>query len=1196
MNNIKSILFVIFFVFSTVLIINNVDAANVCCEKTKDNRYCEYVDQSQCAAGSKVASANCESTSFCKLGCGIDLNDGRCYKNTPYALAISREQTFGNDPNCDLPQCKLGCCILGSQSSLATEARCKKEVANYPELQIIFKADVTDEATCLNLARAQDKGCCKVSRDNCKYITRNECNLATATNETGTGFFKDTYCSDTKLGCDCVSPKKEENKGCLDNEDDVYYFDSCGNPEGVAENCDYTKGTLCGKDDNDGKYKCLPLDCDVTEDFNSVDEWNPSNIKNGESWCESDSGTLGDGTKDQRVGFGRDVPGSRYYNRLCINNKIFTEPCKDLRQERCISTVPGEGLDINGVEYHESKCRTNRYQDCNSCNDNTRYLSEDEMRNCCNNPNIRDCYWQEGNKKCVPFVPPGSKFWAGEGADRCTIANSECEVVIYVSGLRKLVDKVGIGGDVTSFVRSALTLRGSGSEVKIVSGENCLSKDYIIGKNNLCRAQGDCGADFNIVDVDKGTTEGFSSTSNFSGDIQNLLDTINKEPPPKIAKIDLTNWAGSGIPSGGGQVSWFSRWGGPTLIFSTRTLTQAIFGGVWGAGAWQGIKGSLWSGITGKGVAETATVEIGKLFYQEVYREALVNELTKKVTDKALKEAAINTLKDFSTKQLEEDVKNAFGEKVLEEAGKKATSKTLYTIVSGVNIYLTVNTIASLTDTLLSDTVSTKVITTCNSWVAPTGSDDCNKCNPDDPSYIFKGKTGRKCTEYLCKSLGQSCALINQGTGNETCVSQNPNDVNAPILTKWEDVIDKKFKPLEDLNYGYRYKNKIPAFTRFPMAIKTDEPAQCKVSFNLGKEYKDMEVNYFGSPLYSYNHLMLITFPTQEKIAAEGKIQVTSGGDYKLYVRCQDSLGNDNKRDYIIQFTIDEGPDLTPPSIEGTSITNGAFFKNKAQETDLTIFVNERAECKWSNLDTEYNNMENSFTCKNTLNTLSLYECTTKLKPLIDDIENKFYFRCKDKPGVREEDRNVMEQSYAFSLRGSVPLEIRSIEPKGDLFTNNITLRVETAAGAYKDGTSVCGYSDKKSFDSMVQFLNTNSSIHTQQLLLSPGSYNYYVMCVDAGGNIAEANTSIKISVDTEPPRILRIYEDTTYTPSHLKLILNEASNCEYSFSDFNFGSGNKMPEDGSKEHDALFRQNSKYFIRCVDLYGNRMPLTVVYT
>ena len=241
--------------------------------------------------------------------------------------------------------------------------------------------------------------------------------------------------------------------------------------------------------------------------------------------------------------------------------------------------------------------------------------------------------------------------------------------------------------------------------------------------------------------------------------------------------------------------------------------------------------------------------------------------------------------------------------------------------------------------------------------------------------------------------------------------------------------------------------------------------------------------------------------------------------------------------------------------------------------------------------------MENSFTCKNTLNTLSLYECTTKLKPLIDDIENKFYFRCKDKPGVREEDRNVMEQSYKFSLIGTVPLEIKSIEPKGDLFTNNITLRVETGAGAYEDGTATCGYSDKdKNFDSMIQFLNTNSSIHTQQLLLSPGSYNYYVMCVDAGGNIAEANTSIKISVDTEPPRILRIYEDTTYTPSHLKLILNEASNCEYSFSDFNFGSGNKMPEDGSKEHDALFRQNSKYFIRCVDLYGNRMPLTVVYT
>ncbi|MEW6063464.1 MAG: hypothetical protein AB1571_03810 [Nanoarchaeota archaeon] len=1195
---------ILIFISLSILVFTAKDtnAASVCCEKTVDNLYCQYADESQCAANSKRAAANCEFTSFCKLGCGFNLDDGKCYKNRPYALADANKESFGNDPSCNLPQCDVGCCILGTEASLATQTACKAAAKNYPDLEPIFKPDVKDELTCLNTARSQDKGACKISNDECKYTTRAECNLPTATDFKGTGFFNGIYCSNSELGTICTPSNPElggegKRKGCLGNEEDVYYFDSCGNPEGVAKDCDYTQGTICGEDK--GEYKCLPLDCSIPEnDFKPVNRWRPDGkIKNGESWCESDSGILGGGEDKSdiknRVSFGRDIPGSRYYNRLCVNNKIFTEPCKDFRQERCVS---GKVEVADGTKYHEAACRPNRYQDCNSCNDQTKYLNEEDRVNCCTNTDVRDCSWQEGNKKCVSNIPPGSKFWAGEGSDKCAVANSECEVVWRIGGLRNFIGKLTKDTNLAGFLSEAISA-GAAEYPKIISGADCLKHSYIVGMNNFCRAQGDCGADFNIVG--KSNLEGFSSTDK----IEEFMERFKYKAPEGLNEEDLTNWLGSGIPGGSDQVMFWERGGLILTVYGGRALFNAIggiwLGQVWKAGAWAGVKSTMSAAVLGYGRTDLAKLGMNyvtdEMLKENLLKKAIVKEaLFKETKPELITKIGGKPVKDVTIKEL----KDAIGEEGVKEVASKLGSNLLTNIIYAANLYMTIASFASIADMVFSEKYTTKIQTTCNPWVAPVGSEDCSKCNPDDKNYVFEDSTGRKCTEYICKSLGQSCALINQGTGNETCVSQNPNDVNAPVISDWKDALGD-YKAITLLNYGYRYDTQIPAFTKFPIAIKTDEPSQCKISFNHSVKYDEMQPYYFGGPLYEYNHYMILDFPTQEKLTAEGKIEVSSGGSYKLYVRCQDSLGNANERDYVIQFEIEKGPDLTPPSIEGTSIISGSYFTNKANEQSLTIYINEPADCKWSNLDKEYDSMENEFAVvadKNP-NSLLLYERSTVLKPLIDDIENKFYFRCKDQPGSPEEKRNVMEKSYEFSLKGTVPLEIRSIEPSGDIFTNNVTLKVETYGGAYKDGTARCGYNDKSSdYNGMIEFAETNESIHRQTLLLDPGSYIYYIYCVDGGGNIAVNQTQFKIAVDMEAPKIIRIYEDTSYTPSHLKIVLNEASICEYAFGDFEFGKGNKMPEDNSKEHDALFNDNSKYYIRCKDLYNNYMPLTIVYT
>src|SRR3989339_828829 len=83
---------------------------------------------------------------------------------------------------------------------------------------------------------------------------------------------------------------------------------------------------------------------------------------------------------------------------------------------------------------------------------------------------------------------------------------------------------------------------------------------------------------------------------------------------------------------------------------------------------------------------------------------------------------------------------------------------------------------------------SEKIVTfECKNWDAPTGGDDCEKCNAQDG--------GIPCSEYQCRSLGQSCQLLNDGEVNGSelselkCVWVNRNDVEYPIITPWEGAL-----------------------------------------------------------------------------------------------------------------------------------------------------------------------------------------------------------------------------------------------------------------------------------------------------------------------------------------------------------------------------------------------------------------------
>tara|TARA_Y100000310_G_scaffold290392_1_gene317534 strand:- start:1787 stop:5794 length:4008 start_codon:yes stop_codon:yes gene_type:complete len=462
----------------------------------------------------------------------------------------------------------------------------------------------------------------------------------------------------------------------------------------------------------------------------------------------------------------------------------------------------------------------------------------------------------------------------------------------------------------------------------------------------------------------------------------------------------------------------------------------------------------------------------------------------------------------------------------------------------------------------------------CNLWQPPTGGDNCELCNDID----------RPCSEYKCRSLGASCDLVNEGTSNETCVSLHVNDVNSPIVSPLEDVFTDGYTittGTDEGNSGFEINELIPAFTNVQVGISTDEPAQCKYSSDPSTEFDDMQ-SYFGSEVYLYNHSLM--FSLGEEATDEDIIALTDG-IYTIYVRCADANGNPNERDYYIRYQVDDSPDLTPPSIEFTTIASGSYMPYELEETDFAIYTNEPADCRWASNDSSYQFMDNEMTCassstEQTSAYFGTYECSTRLSGLSDSELNYYYFRCSDQTG------NVNEESYEFLLKSTeAPLEIVSISPEGELSGTDLALEIETKNGCC-DGDATCKfYNEDVAYSNMIEFAESNATEHSQVLTLTEGDFSYYVTCQDVAGNEASNSTEFNVIVDLAGPSVEYVYVSVVYGTVNIEM--DEESSCEWAGEEFVYGEGTTMTGDGTTEHEASL-ETSYYYIICEDVDGNQ--------
>jgi hypothetical protein len=440
----------------------SVDAQGIpraCCEKTKSGSTCQNVyDINECQSNFKKSPTGCENTDYCELGCCISSSTGICNENTPKISCPDAE--FVKSKNCEIPNnaCRKGCCILGSGAKFTTENNCKVE-SGFIGIPVNFSKEIKSEIKCIFSIKKSNIGACILNSEsrNCMYTTLEECNTRLRiSDKVNDNFFEGQFCSSVNSSC-----TKKHHQGCVDEKDDVYWIDSCGNPETIAKDCDFFHGTYCGKNNED--YICKDISCDT----------DTGNRKNGESWCKYD-GTIGGG---------KDPVGSRHIRHICIMGEEKIEPCSDYRNEICVQK---DTKTTEGDDFSQASCKVNNWRMCYSYNS----IEDDSITKKCNEN--ADCYLKDVDiadgfkfKVCLPNYPPGLNFETPTAEQVESGAKTKTESICSIA-TRTCTE---------TWKWCLLT------GWKCVANCDCHEQEFTTKMNEFCASLGDCGAWVNYEGV-----------------------------------------------------------------------------------------------------------------------------------------------------------------------------------------------------------------------------------------------------------------------------------------------------------------------------------------------------------------------------------------------------------------------------------------------------------------------------------------------------------------------------------------------------------------------------------------------------------------------------------------------------------------------------------------------------------------------
>lgn len=1169
--------------------VDAIELGQVCCEETVDGHTCEEVVPEACSSAFRSVPTSCESTEFCKLGCCISPTNGICNGGTSRRDCELSGGDYVQDPDCNVQECMKGCCTIGSETDWVTEANCIWEGNLQGQtMETYFNRDITSHTECAFLTEGDKEGACVYESEDetlCVYTSLSACIDRTGTEA---NFYRDTFCSNPDLNTTCIA---QNHSDCINGEEDVYWFDSCNNKEDVAENCDFYRGSYC-KIGGDGA-SCEDIRCDTNGD-------GTKDRAHGESWCSYD-GAIGDG---------KDPAGSRHVKHICYRGTERLAPCSDYRNEICVQ----EDTPIDGDSFSQAACRTNQWRACIEYN---REKSTDKLVSKCEK-NV-DCAIKDIDmaspdgsfkfKVCLPDYPPGLDLGSDElfdaegnldmeayyqstsGQDVCNLATMECETTWQCC----LIFFVPV--------------------CWCVANCDCHTSKFPTEMNDFCTKLGDCGSYINYIG--KATNEGHMLSGD--KDVPGKLSDATINAMSKYADMEAT-------PAEPGSYEFFEE------TLNIDGLAAAAAGG-----------GSL----DGR---ELSDFEKELMQAAGAYGSPLLLEILKEDEDgKDAAVGLIPSTTNLARFGSVGSIQSLLLSQTSFTDPKPGPDLSMPLAMLGFIVaqLITQSILMSALMGLLLFMIfgpcwieKHHVDFSCMQWEAPIGGDDCNECN----------KLDVPCTEYRCESLGQLCHLINKGTTNELCISR-PENENFPVMSPFENAISDGYSYAEVGQGGFKVVNAtdpsgcIDPWTPVDIGIKVEPFAKCRIGDRPDQTYAEMS-ELFGprgnsilpAHLSTLYFLRPETYQSYYEIADAQLLELDNsainvedyrqyfehappgawesfrdswnGGEYQtgdylknfrlteeviremgkkdLYVKCKTASGKINPDPYHIEACVRPGPDLTPPRISPVTLPiNGAYLEYGEEEQEITIWVNEPPECRWSKTQgLDFDDMENDMTC-NIIPDLSrrMFPCVTQVTELTED--TTIYIKCRD----ISENGNEMTEDFVFEfVSSSSPLSITDVVPRrGESITSNVEpvsveLKIKTEGGI-RDGEAKCSWSgaggDYFYYDP--QTSPNGSDIHEYSVTnLGQGGYNINFICEDLAGNTAENSTNFDIKVDRFGPRVVRVYND-----GGLKIVTAEEATCKYSFNrNFVFENASRMGGDGYN-HNAGWITNT-YYIQCEDEYGNR--------
>ena len=1201
-----------------------------CCIKTSDGATCQegIATNNDAACPTGWIPSRCNQVSACQRGCCIDNDNGVCSPQSTKNSCEGGGGTWTNDPLCNINQCRKNCCLIGDGSYFVTEKECER-LSQERGAQKNY-VQVPNENACLLLSGLQKRGACVYEQGErggqgatgdsggaegerlCKFTTKDEC-----VNRIRGVFSENLLCSNQQLN---ASVQKQARTGCAEGLNEVYWFDSLGNRENIWEgnfqaqkNSSWNNGIIKPKGEscnplsssNSGSSSNAPNcgNCQLLQSSCAINSQSgqaycrslnckeaPANVGtqdriNGESWC----------VYEGQVGEGKDIPGSQHYVYYCNQGEVRSETCGDYRTAVCNENKVK--IQNSTKEFSQARCRPNLAAEClkyNSIKDQNK-----KRQQCVKNS---DCTLErfdfgKGYKfsVCLPQYPKGFDTTTDEGKKEarvmCKQANFECT---------KIMEKK-IGG------------------WECVAGCDCDTAEFTNQMTEWCTSLGDCGAS---VNTENKFTSGGYKVSNAPKITQQKTSQLKSYAKPKKNEVIKTSnytiellekyygWkfgssSGDGSGSGGGPlgplgnvVTGIGAVGMIAGIMSTEAPASLSFLGVVPA-SWAPALSAIGYAALGAAIGAAVGTLVAKAF-------GLSNQGATIVTAVGLAVGTVIAIKIL--------------------AGGCAAFGPLGCAAAAIILIIVVVIVAILTKVFgIGDVKETKVNFTCKLWQAPKGGADCEKC---DDNLL------QPCTKYKCSALGTACEYINEGSEKPECVNIAPNDNTAPVITPWRQGLTQGYK--YDIVSGNTNSNKavlrtqnsecIPEFAPITISLNTDEYAQCAYS-NEPVASTDLSeyTEYFNEEeSFTTNHNLTIDIPSARAMAYEilGNLQSTNRvsiaqleqqineqyNNINYFVRCQDRAGNPNPEEFVINTCVKPSPDIMPPAISMESPASGRSVAYGQSTLNVTFYLNEPAECRWSNAaGKNYSSMENNMTCRTKVADVGSFgwECRTTFTGL-NNSDKELYVKCLDQPWLKgtekENERKAMTEDFIYSIKATknvlkidevTPLNNSVILGGKEPFTLTSTIKT---SGGVDNGKAQCEYSFSQSSVSdgayADDYFNTFSSSHSNTWdLMMRGNYTLYLQCIDSVGNTATSQTSFTLELDTRAPVVTRAFN----AAGSLTIMTDEDSECAYATSastadtcDFIFNSANATRMLGvNKAHTTEWVKERTYFVRCIDKYQN---------